>query len=214
MTIIFMGFAYLLASGLLTVVWLFLINLQSRCIWFVTSFSDLQPSTIPSPSPAISVGNFVFRNGPWMWAIVCCKLGAWAIFLSKIFFSALGSAQFYILSYINYFFCVAHFIVTKLFWLVVYSFLLFLFSNKFAFSILAGKSPFGQLPVLEIKDAASSEPIVLCQSVAILRYLSNEFGMYLICKYFVLQVNHKFLKLILFCSIEQIGVIVIDLILE
>ena len=47
---------------------------------------------------------------------------------------------------------------------------------NFACSLLAGKSPFGQLPVLEIKDAASSKPIALCQSVAILRYLSNEFG--------------------------------------
>ena len=55
--------------------------------------------------------------------------------------------------------------------------------DKFAFSLLAGKSPFGQLPVLEIKDGASSEPIVLCQSVAILRYLANEFGMYSFIQY-------------------------------
>ena len=56
-------------------------------------------------------------------------------------------------------------------------------NDKFVFSLLAGKSPFGQLPVLEIKDAASSEPIVLCQSVAILRYLANEFGMYSFIQY-------------------------------
>ena len=57
-------------------------------------------------------------------------------------------------------------------------FYIYFTNDKFAFSILAGKSPFGQLPVLEIKEAPSSEPIVLCQSVAILRYLANEFGMY------------------------------------
>ena len=45
----------------------------------------------------------------------------------------------------------------------------------FVFS-LAGKCPFNQVPILEIKEDASSEPIVLSQSVAIFRYLANEFG--------------------------------------
>jgi len=40
-----------------------------------------------------------------------------------------------------------------------------------------GIAPFGQLPLLEIKDDTSPKPIVLCQSVAILRYLANEFGL-------------------------------------
>jgi len=43
-------------------------------------------------------------------------------------------------------------------------------------SFSAGIAPFGQLPLLEIKDDTSPKPIVLCQSVAILRYLANEFG--------------------------------------
>ena len=72
-------------------------------------------------------------------------------------------------------------------------FYIYFTNNKFAFSMLAGKSPFGQLPVLEIKDAPSSEPIVLCQSVAILRYLANEFGTYNFTQYakqyFVIYVN-------------------------
>ncbi|CAH3143809.1 unnamed protein product, partial [Pocillopora meandrina] len=40
-----------------------------------------------------------------------------------------------------------------------------------------GKCPFNQVPILEIKEDAKSEPIVLSQSVAILRYLANEFGL-------------------------------------
>lgn len=41
----------------------------------------------------------------------------------------------------------------------------------------SGIAPFGQLPLLEIKDGTSSKSIMLCQSVAILRYLANEFGL-------------------------------------
>lgn len=40
-----------------------------------------------------------------------------------------------------------------------------------------GKCPFNQLPILEIKEDANSEPITLSQSLAILRYLANEFGL-------------------------------------
>lgn len=40
-----------------------------------------------------------------------------------------------------------------------------------------GKCPFNQVPILEIKEDANSEPIVLSQSVAIFRYLANEFGL-------------------------------------
>ena len=43
-------------------------------------------------------------------------------------------------------------------------------------SLKGGIAPFGQLPLLEIKDGTSSKSIMLCQSVAILRYLANEFG--------------------------------------
>ena len=44
------------------------------------------------------------------------------------------------------------------------------------FCLKGGIAPFGQVPLLEIKDGTSSKSIMLCQSVAILRYLANEFG--------------------------------------
>ncbi|CAH3109247.1 unnamed protein product [Porites lobata] len=40
-----------------------------------------------------------------------------------------------------------------------------------------GIAPFGQLPLLEITDDSSPKPILLCQSVAIMRYLAVEFGL-------------------------------------
>ena len=43
-------------------------------------------------------------------------------------------------------------------------------------SFKGGIAPFGQVPLLEIKDGTSSKSIMLCQYVAILRYLANEFG--------------------------------------
>ncbi|KAM7429481.1 hypothetical protein ABFA07_019697 [Porites harrisoni] len=41
----------------------------------------------------------------------------------------------------------------------------------------SGIAPFGQLPLLEITDDSSPTPILLCQSVAIMRYLAIEFGL-------------------------------------
>ncbi|CAH3016873.1 unnamed protein product [Porites evermanni] len=50
-------------------------------------------------------------------------------------------------------------------------------SSKPHDAALSGIAPFGQLPLLEITDDSSPKPILLCQSVAIMRYLAIEFGL-------------------------------------
>lgn len=160
-----MGYDHLVRQWILDHRFLTVLKLIGR---FLSDF--YAAPTLSSPLTKCYSGKFCFQK---------CTPAVSLINISKIFlifFLTSGNALFFFLFYHLNWNCKLSISLLTVF---IFSDLLSQLCNKlFSFSILAGKSPFGQLPVMEIKDAASSEPIVLCQSVAILRYLANEFGMY------------------------------------